>query len=76
MMGVALAFAFPLEGTACVRLEWSQKFRYDNRYKKCLSLNLPIEGINDGCMAGGSEKYGIFCWFQTLRTCRADEFRS
>ena len=34
MMGVALAFAFPLEGTACVRLEWSQRVCYDNWYKK------------------------------------------
>ena len=34
MMGVALAFAFPLKGTACVQLEWSQKICYDNRYKK------------------------------------------
>ena len=25
MMGVALGFAFPLEGTACVRLEWSPR---------------------------------------------------
>jgi hypothetical protein len=38
-MGVALAFAFPLEGTARVRLEWeSKKNCYDNRLKKCLKL--------------------------------------
>lgn len=29
---------------------------------------VPVEGIDDGCIAGGVEKYGTFCWFQSEST--------